>query len=428
MESVAAVWMKSILQEGEVLSQVSVEADELFARADFVHRLPDGRIDIYEVKASARVDQTYKYDLAFQYLVLSEKYEIRNAYLLIVNKNYRRGIDLEPKKFVRRVSMTKAVKELLPEIKIKVAEALKTLKLQTPEGLRRCTHPKDCPCKDLCYPNLPDYSVFDIARLNRDKTEELVDMGILDIVDVPADFSLSEKQWRQVEVARTGKPKIDKIEIRRMLNDMQYPLYFLDYEAYNPVTPLFSGYKPYGFMVFQYSLHKLESPDADLEHTEFLATKNQDPAAGLLQAMQDEIDDKGSVIVWSASFEANRNLEMALLYPEFKEFLEGLNLRIFDLMDVFQQDLYIHPGFKGSNSIKKVLPVLVPHLDYSELEIADGTSAMLGWNDLIFGALGKKERHMLTKQMLDYCEMDTLAMVEIWRVLYQLAFEDEVVE
>jgi hypothetical protein len=45
--------------------------------------------------------------------------------------------------------------------------------------------------------------------------------------------------------------------------------------------------------------------------------------------------------VWNKTFEAGRNKEMAELYPEFAEFLLGLNQRIYDLADIFKQCLYV---------------------------------------------------------------------------------------
>jgi hypothetical protein len=65
----------------------------------------------------------------------------------------------------------------------------------------------------------------------------------------------------------------------------------------------------------------------------------------------------------------------------------------------------------GSCSIKKVLPVLVPELSYTNLEVQDGGSA-----SLIYAQLKDQDAETQDKQregLLAYCEMDTLAMVRI---------------
>ena len=48
--------------------------------------------------------------------------------------------------------------------------------------------------------------------------------------------------------------------------------------------------------------------------------------------------------------------------------------RTVDLMEVVSKAGYVHPDFRGSSSIKKVLPVLAPDITYSTLASQDGAS------------------------------------------------------
>jgi hypothetical protein len=75
-----------------------------------------------------------------------------------------------------------------------------------------------------------------------------------------------------------------------------------------------------------------------------------------------------------------------------------------------------HPEFFGSFSLKKVLPVLVPHMTYEGMEIAEGNQAGLAYNALVKGSLGD-EREGLRDALLKYCKQDTLAMVELIKML-----------
>ena len=128
--------------------------------------------------------------------------------------------------------------------------------------------------------------------------------------------------------------------------------------------------------------------------------------------MKANIGPVGSVLVWYESFEKGRNCELMELHPDEKEFLEDINERIFDLMKVFKKD-YLHPEFKGSASIKKVLPVLVPELSYAELDVQNGTMAIEAWGRTIFEKMDKQEIEEIRSNLLKYCELDTLAMVKI---------------
>ena len=99
--------------------------------------------------------------------------------------------------------------------------------------------------------------------------------------------------------------------------------------------------------------------------------------------MLDFTEMKGTFVSWHASFEKGRNEAMQRWCPQFSDYLEYINTHIFDLEEIFIKD-YIDYRFKGSSSIKKVLPVLVPNLNYDNLEVQDGTMAMDTWGNMIF--------------------------------------------
>ncbi len=87
-----------------------------------------------------------------------------------------------------------------------------------------------------------------------------------------------------------------------------------------------------------------------------------------------------------------------------------------DLMDLFKT-AYVDIGFGGSTSIKRVLPVLCPDLSYAAMDVSDGTAAMEAWGRFVDAETDASERERLKAALLDYCALDTLAMVEIFRVV-----------
>jgi hypothetical protein len=135
----------------------------------------------------------------------------------------------------------------------------------------------------------------------------------------------------------------------------------------------------------------------------------------MIEHMQKHIGDVGSIVSWHASFENTQNRNMAVMYPTKNDFLHGLVERTVDLEDLFKEG-YVDINFQGSTSIKKVLPVLVPELDYAGMDVASGTDAMEAWQRLVILPAGK-EKKVLRKKMLEYCALDTLAMVRIFEVL-----------
>jgi len=129
----------------------------------------------------------------------------------------------------------------------------------------------------------------------------------------------------------------------------------------------------------------------------------------------------GTVFVWYESFEKTRNSEMAEMFPEYAAFFEDVNERTVDLMKVFSDNLYVHPGFKGRSSIKKVLPVVVPEMSYASLGIGDGMTATISWYRAVrWEAMDAETRQKIFDDLEKYCELDTLAMVEIFYRLQAL--------
>ena len=106
--------------------------------------------------------------------------------------------------------------------------------------------------------------------------------------------------------------------------------------------------------------------------------------------------------------------------PDYAEFLSGLNDRMFDLMDIFSQQHFVHHQFKGSHSIKAVLPVLVPEFSYKELDIQNGQTASIRWYDAVTGSVTTEKAESTYKALLKYCCLDTLAMVKIYQYLQEL--------
>ena len=138
----------------------------------------------------------------------------------------------------------------------------------------------------------------------------------------------------------------------------------------------------------------------------------------MITHMQNNIGATGSLVSWHASFENTQNKTMAKLYPEKAAFLNDLVARTLDLEVVFKRG-YVDIAFAGSTSIKNVLPVMVPDLSYKGMAVANGTDAMESWIRLINMPDGD-EKNKLRQDMLEYCKLDTEAMVRIFEAVKAL--------
>ena len=214
---------------------------------------------------------------------------------------------------------------------------------------------------------------------------------------------------------------IDKNNIKKFLNTLSYPLYFLDFETFQMSIPKYDGVKPYMQIPFQYSLHYYDV-DNNLNHKEFLAQADIDPRRKLAEQLVKDIPKNVCVLAYNMSFEKTVIKNLASLYPDLSKSLMNIYDNIKDLMIPFKSRDYYTKNMHGSYSIKYVLPALFPDdpsLDYHNLELVhNGSEAMDIYANL--GKKSKEEQSIIRKNLLKYCYLDTYAMVKIYDKLIEI--------
>ena len=233
-----------------------------------------------------------------------------------------------------------------------------------------------CDTFALFNPDVSSPSIYCLPRLGAKKRADFLADGILDLNDVPDGYELSVNQRVVVEAAKSGEPIIDLDEVRAFFDALEFPLYFLDFETYASAVPLVDGAGPHKHLPVQYSRHVLDEAGT-LTHRQFLEREARLPDR-LIAQMETDIGPLGSVVSWHASFEKTRNREMGQWFPHKAAFLDDINARMVDL-EVLVKTAYVDAGFDGSTSIKKVLSVVCPALDYDDLDVRDGSLAMEAW-------------------------------------------------
>ena len=206
------------------------------------------------------------------------------------------------------------------------------------------------------------------------------------------------------------------------MSNLSYPIYFLDFESFQPAVPLFDNARPYEQIVFQYSLHYIEAEDGELKHKEFLAYPGGDPRRALAEQLCRDIPLNVCTTAYNMSFEKSRIRELAALYPDLSEHLMNIYDNIYDLMVPFQKKWYYCKAMQGSYSIKYVLPALFPDdpaLDYHNLEgVHNGGEASVTFGRM--ADMSIEEMEEARENLLKYCGLDTFAMVKVWEKLKEV--------
>jgi hypothetical protein len=389
---------------------------------------------LYEIKGTSSVHESggnrnHLDDLAFQQSVLMRAgVKVTKTFVVHLNGDYVRQGELSIDQLFTTEEVTDKVLARLAIVEIQMETALDYLaKNEEPIGGCECINrgrSNHCTTFQYSNPHVPLYSVHDLSRIGASKKKLLwlVENNIFDLHDIPQEgVELSDIQTNQVKVHTRGTSIINVEGIQEELAPLTFPLYFLDYETFAPAIPLFNGYGSFDKVPFQFSLHILRKLGEEPEHIEYLHMEQSDPTEAVLKLLVEHILPEGTIIAWNKSFEMDVHRRMANRMPEYSAVIERMNGMFYDLKDVFHKQHYVHPEFKGSTSIKYVLPALVPSLQYKELSIHGGAQASDAWWTML-GSSDQFEKDTIAKDLKTYCCLDTYAMYAIWKHLNDLIY------
>lgn len=421
---------KEIEKRTSVICEAAFSYEGYYCAVDILKKTDDGW-EIYEVKSSTAtkatvaVEPVYSADIAYQKYVLEHcGIPVVGTYLVNINSDYvlEGELNIEELFCIRDVSVP--VDEELKNVENNLKAAQQILNsTEEPKydlGIG-CQSPYPCPYWNYCTKHVPKESVFDLYRLPFKKKMEYYHQGLITYEGLKASGVIKNpKQQRQMLFAMEDKETyVESENIRDFLNQLFYPLYFLDFETMQPVIPLFEGTKPYQQIPFQYSLHYIEKDGGSLLHKEFLAESGTNPLRDIAEALCRDIPTNVCVTAYNKAFECTRLKELAKMFPDLKEHLLNIEEHIVDLLVPFQSGYYYNRAMGGSFSIKSVLPAIFPNdpeLDYHSLEgVHNGSEAMTIFPKI--KDMPKAKQKKARKNLLKYCELDTYAMVKVWEEL-----------
>ena len=392
------------------------------------------------------------------------------------------------------LDITQVVIDRLPQIQQRAGELLEVMKRGVGPGdytlSKAC---RDCPFKvhesvtpngfAECWASLPnpEHHVFDlyhIGSVGGSKKgyllDKLIEEGRLDLTQLRADDLCdatktiayrTKRQLLQIEHTRAGTEWVDE-SLPALLQGLQYPLHFVDFETYSGAVPLHAGMRPYESIAFQWSCHTLTEPGGDLLHSEWIQQGKEFPNFEFARSLMRQTGMEGTVLMWATH---EHSILKTILQqteirkeddPELRNWLEFMTRenpentarkkgRLLN-MNRLAEEFYFHPLMKGQTSIKKVLPAVWKHQPalrrhpwFSEYVLEDasgyvpdpyealgllaavrgessavkhGTDALQAYYRLFcVPTLSDDERTAIYRDLLAYCKLDTLAMVMIWK-------------
>jgi len=406
----------------QVVSQGRYETDSITCISDIVSKEDDAYV-LTEIKSSSSAKKEQALDLAFQKIVLEGAgYPIKKCEVAHVNSSYVRAGEINPTGLTAFTDITEEVEDLIEGTRSRIEQAIRVAEAYdmpdpAPERAKLKSYEDWLGVRQKMQPPLPKDSIHFLPSMDAERATQLIEEGITKVDEIK-DINILKPSTRKYLAAKAeGGCAVEKDKLSAFLSEISYPVYYFDYEASQSLLPPWDGTRPYQQVPFQYSLHILREPNREVEHREYLHKDISNPMPSLIESLKANVGSEGSILVWYESYEKSRNNEMAEIYPEAADFLNAFNDRIIDLMKPFSQGMVRDEMFLGSSSIKKVLPALIPDLTYNDLGIQEGEAAARKWKELTLGEVSEPEREKVYSDLIEYCKLDTLAMVEIHKKL-----------
>lgn len=412
----------------ENICEASFSHNGLYCAVDILRKEKDGYA-IYEVKSSTEPKYIYIVDISYQKYVLEKcGIKVTGTYVVNINNQYVFDGTLDIQKLFKITDVSALVEQEygIHSIEAELDYAKRTLECKDEPDIDLsvgCDSPYPCAFWKYCARHIPTPSVFDIYNMSFKKALDLYQRGIIELKDVLASTKLNDLQKRYIDYALNDRPEhVDKAGIQAFLDDLSYPLYFLDFESMQLTIPEYPNSKPYAQILFQYSLHYIEAEGGEIKHKEFLGISGEDPRRALAEQLVKDIPTDGSVIVFNETFEKTRIKELAELFPDLSPQLLRIRENIKDLLKPFRKGYYYNKAIGNSFSIKSILPAMFPNdpaLDYHNLEgVHNGGEAMSIFP--LIKDMPSAEQEIARRNLLKYCELDTYATVKIWQKLKEL--------
>jgi hypothetical protein len=371
---------QSYLMTNDVIYEACFQYEGALCAIDILVR-KDDLWYAFEVKGTNSVKPQHITDAAFQYYVMTRSgLPLGDISIVHFNSSYVRRGDLDVQALFTATSVLNDVIEQQDSVKenIEVLKAMLAAKVEPEiEVGTHCTNPYECPFIDHCWK--------DVAE---EESEEL-----------------------------STEATVDTFSLQGFVSELKYPLYYFDFETAMYGIPPYDESSPWQALPFQYSLHQQQKPQSTCTHSEYIGDGKSDPREALILKLINDLGTKGTILAWHASFEISCLKGLIRNFPQYEKPLQSIIHRMVDLKIPFSKKWIDIPACKGSASIKVVLPVFIPELSYEDLDIQEGMTASFVYSQLQYQDEATQQTQQ--KQLLEYCKLDTFAMVRIFEKINQ---------
>ena len=407
--------------EGFTIVQPAFDLHGITIRPDMLNK---GQARLSEIKSGTRVKDEYILDVAIGTAAArASGLTIETMELIHLNPDHRHGGD-EPLSSV--IDVTGEVATILQTIDLEAE--INILRSETMPPIEQKKACRTCDLKTFCYDD-PASLVVNIPRISQNKLDVMLGDGIETIDQLLNEEehleNLTPKQRTYVAgFANAVDHTTVAIDVGAIYIYGPWALedehLHLDFETSSTAVPMLPGQKPWQQTLTQFSMTHDDGETITESHylVNSACSDMEDLAMALIEAAN--VAPNAPIVVYNASFERGRLMELADAYPNLRDELLAIVDRLVDLFPLVKRAVR---GLQ-SYSLKAVAPLLEPSFSYDGLAIDNGELAnavmtlmrLEGGSEIIEQHTGMSVQEARTA-LLAYCANDTLGTAVILRAL-----------
>ena len=411
-------------------------------RVDVLIRKKNGW-ELLEAKSSTKLKPEHIPDVSIQSFIVRKclkelGHNLSSIKLIHVNANFilekegdYEGLINDENDITEEVSEDEVVnyiQELIPL-------SAKSKPIPSIEMGTHCTKPYQCDYQDRCKSlltksNITPYTILPYSSSDKKIKNYMEENGFYDLQKVPSHLLGNRKGYvKNYHKIIQEAHKNDKIyfnpDLKNIINEFNFPFYFMDFETAVQVVPIIKGTTPYYQLPFQWSVHKWESEDKEINKGEsFLRFSDQNIERQFIETLLKAVGDKGTIFAHHAKGVEIKILNKLKIKDSCKDLakkIENLIDRVEDSLEITKENFY-SPLMNGDYSIKSIIKA-VPDSDVNyekEDGLSSGSEAGLAWFTCTNSKTTQADIEKQQKLLIDYCAKDTLAVYYFIKYLMKI--------
>ena len=411
-----------LLRTGKSFKNALVESKKYKAKIHYII-FEKAKVSIYYLQYSVHLKSKHIQSIAFQKFVLEElNIKVNQLFLIYINSSYIFQGSLEEKDLFSIIEVTKKVEFFYSKTKEKADYfycLLNKTIIFSKKNLKSCSSLRYCNYINECEPHLENTDIFTLTNCS-DKIENLLKEKITKVNKIKDLKDFPEKTKIQIQCIQEKKIYVNQEKIKQFLNSIQYPTYFLDFECFTSIVPIYKNSQPIQHFPFQYSLHCKENQEIKLEYFSYLSKNlGKDPREEILEKLSCIIQKPCSIVCYNANFEKKCLKNASSIFKQYENWFKNIEPYFIDLAKPFLSFDYYHFKQNGSTSLKTILP-LMTGISYSDLEINRGVDAASLFLDTLLINTTTENKEKVFQNLEKYSYLDSYGLFKILEALKEI--------